>query len=276
MNYMTWQKAELTERRYRGPHQTTSVWCTDGVGKPLVVLVHGISGDHAGLVPLAAELSKTYRVAIVELPGHGGSGMIRHPSAMKFQRWFRDVLELIEKDLGHAVFVVAHSFGCSVVLDDHILRTKKVVLLNPVPAPSDMYARYSQLVVRSSHFLAHIYNWRLFILMRSVVLTKVSDKEARRRVRWVGWNSRPKARQIVYQAKLVDMILDETVYGRLPKDAVSLVICAFGDTTARQRDTLHMEDVFGKVPAIFLEGGHLLPIESPGRVAYAIREHMVY
>lgn len=276
MNYTDWDKTALKERRYRHAHQTTSVWCTAESPKPLVVMVHGISGDHAGLIPLAVELNKTHRVAIVELPGHGGSGMIPYPTALKFQRWFREILTEIEKDFGPAELVIAHSFGCSVVLDEQVLAAKKVVLLNPVPAPSDMYDRYSRLVVRSSHFLAYIYNWRLFILMRSIVLTKLYDKEARRRVRWVGWHSRPKARQIVYQAKLVGVILDEAVYGRIPKGSIALVICGVGDTTAKQQDTLEMEMVFGTIPIAFLNGGHLLPIESPDRVAKEICEHMIY
>jgi hypothetical protein len=43
------------------------------------------------------------------------------------------------------------------------------------------------------------------------------------------------------------------------------------DTTADQRDSLELGEVFGTSPVLFLKGGHLLPIESPRRVADLIR-----
>jgi pimeloyl-ACP methyl ester carboxylesterase len=275
--YTTWSRDHLEPRRFRTTYQTTTVWMTEPSPKPLIVMVHGISGDYTGLVPLAEAMSETHSVVIVELPGHGKSGMVSRPNATKLQAWFQEILSEIEKDHGPATMVIAHSFGCSVVLDQHVLRTKRVILLNPVPTPSDMYARYARLVVKSSHFLAHVYNFQLFVGMRSRVLTKVNDAAARKRVQWVGVQSRPSSRQIVYQAKLVDMILDKTVYERIPKDAVHLVMCAMSDTTPSQQDTLDMKAVFGnKTNVVYINGGHLAPIESPLRVAAIINEHMVY
>ncbi|MNY74968.1 hypothetical protein D3C86_2141260 [compost metagenome] len=50
-----------------------------------------------------------------------------------------------------------------------------------------------------------------------------------------------------------------------------LVVCGLDDTTASQRDSLELENVFGNSPLHFLKGGHLLPIESPERVAALIK-----
>lgn len=273
MDYTEWKRAHLSQARI-GKKAKTSVWLTAS-SRPLMVLVHGISGDHAGMVPLAAELEKEYRLAIVELPGHGESDPLPLPDAAHLQRWFEQVLTEIEREFGEAVAIVAHSFGCSAVQGEALLKAKKVVLICPVPTPSDMYARYSRMIMRSAHFWAHIYNWKLFVLMRSIVLTKVRTKASLRRVRWVGTFSQPSYKQVVYQAGLVDMILDGSAY-RFAKNGVRLVVCGLWDTTAVQRDSLDMEAVFGGARTVFLSGGHLLPIETPERVATVIRENMVH
>lgn len=276
MDYTQWSKDRLTQKALKKDGRSSSVWLTAKNSKPLLVLIHGISGDYSGLVPLAQELSKDYRLAILELPGHGKSDPIPLPGAPELQRWFGETLELIEKEIGSVDGIVAHSFGCSAVLDKKVLATKKVMLLNPVPTPSYVYARYSQMIMNSAHFWAHIYNWRMFILMRSVVLAKLRTREALRRIRWVGWHSRPSYHQVVYQAGLVDMILDGSAYRHVGSGKVSLVVCGMYDTTAHQRDSFDMDAVFAGSKTVFFTGGHLLPIEAPAKVARVIREAMVH
>lgn len=276
MDYSQWSDAHLEHSIVKDGSHTTSVWRTKDSSRPLLVLVHGISGDYSGLVPLAHELSRDFRIAIIELPGHGRSDPMPLPGAAQLQQWFTKTLALIEKEMGEVSAVCAHSFGCSAVLGKEILETKHTVLLNPVPTPSYVYASYSRMIMDSAHFWAHIYNWQVFVLMRSIVLAKLRTREALRRIRWVGWRSRPSYQQVVYQAGLVDMILDGSAYRHVNSGAVRLVVCGMFDTTAAQRDSFDMEAVFGESKTVFLSGGHLLPIESPAKVANAIREAMVH
>jgi hypothetical protein len=132
------------------------------------------------------------------------------------------------------------------------------------------------MIMNSAYFWAHIYNWRLFILLRSVVLTKLRTRDAMRRIRFAGWHPKPTYGQVVYQAGLVDVILEGSAYHHLKNGTVRMVVCGMADTTAEQRDSLDMEDVFGPTRTVFLTGGHLLPIESPRRVADIIREDIWY
>lgn len=276
MDYMTWSEKNLEQVFLAGNDKKTSIWLSKPNNKPLIVLVHGISGDHAGLIPVAHELTKRYQVVLVDLPGHGMSDEISLPDAQTLKRWFVRTLSLIEEQIGPVPLICAHSFGCSAVLDKKILRSKKVVLINPVPTPSPMYAHYSRMIMDSARFWAHIYNWRVFILLRGVTLAKVRTRESLRRVRWVGWNSRPTYRQIIFQSGLVDMILDGTAYKGLKDGLVTTIICGMFDTTACERDSLDMREVFGPSKTIFLRGGHLLPIESPTRVADLVDEAMLH
>lgn len=239
-------------------------------GRRTLLFIHGITGDRFGLVPLLEQLSPHYNCLLIELPGHGESDVLKLRTAGELQRWFAEVYEHIERDVTGVDAVVAHSFGCTAVIGSVPAETK-TILLNPVPQPSAIYRRYARLIMRFAAFWAIFYNIPPFITLRAVALTKVHTREARRRVRYVSRYSRPRYRQIVYQAGLVDIIVNPRSY-RAAKDAVDLVVCGLEDTTALQRDSLDMAAVFGAVPVEFLRGGHLVPIESPERVAALIRE----
>jgi pimeloyl-ACP methyl ester carboxylesterase len=272
MNYSEWAAEHLTKKILHLRSKRVVVWqASQTSGRPTMLLVHGITGDHNGLVPLVSELSKTYNCLIVELPGHGSTDRIRLTNAGMLQKWFRDAQTLVEKEIGHIDIVCAHSFGCSAVVGhgSHAYR-KKTILLNPVPHPSGVYAEYARGIMRFAGFWALFYNFRLFIFLRSITLVKANTWAARKNVGWVSRHSRPTYRQVIYQAGLVDIILDKTAYGYV-KDRIDLVVCGLEDTTADQRDSLELEKIFGRSPVLFLKGGHLLPIESPARVAELIR-----
>jgi pimeloyl-ACP methyl ester carboxylesterase len=275
VDYTTWSDEHLKQLMIQNGAYATSVWFTEPNDKPLIVLVHGISGDFGGLVPLAIEMEKAYRLAIVELPGHGGSDAVPLPDAAALQQWFDSTLHSIEQKMGPATAICAHSFGCASVLSSETIAHKKIILLNPVPTPSSMYVTYSRIIMNSAHFWAHIYNWRIFVLLRGMTLTKLRTREAVRRVRWVGWHARPSYDQIVFQAGLVDVVLDSSAYVHADNSRIALVVCGMFDTTAHQRDSLDMFDIFGNTNVVFLRGGHLLPIESPERVANLIMDVMV-
>lgn len=53
---------------------------------------------------------------------------------------------------------------------------------------------------------------------------------------------------------------------------VHLVVCGLSDTTAFERDSVDMDSVFPGSQVVFLRGGHLLPIETPDRVASVIKK----
>jgi pimeloyl-ACP methyl ester carboxylesterase len=276
MDYTAWSKEHLEQHVVRlADNSQVSLWGTAPSEKPLLVFVHGIGGDRAGLVPLAAELEPFFRIALVELPGHGGSSRVPLPDVSALQGWFQAVLARIEEDIAPVAAICAHSFGCSAVLGKEVLARKKVILMNPVPTPSGMYATYARAIMDSAYFWAHIYNWRPLALLRGRVLMKIRTHDAIRRVHWVSRWSVATPDQVVYQAGLVDIILDKAAYRGIGGESVALVICGMFDTTAHERDSLDMEAVFGGSRTVFLRGGHLLPIEAPVRVASLVRESMV-
>lgn len=267
--YDTWIDTQLTAGNVEYRKKNIRIWTTEDTDKPIAVLVHGISGDHNGLVPLAVELAKTYRIVLVDMPGHGQSDAVRLGSVGALDGWCASLLSDIETTKGPISLVVAHSFGCMAMLDDDILHRYNVVFLNPAPTLTAMYRRYETFIRRTVTMWSFCYNWRPFVYMRGRSLRMIHTPDAKWRVRWVGRRSRANKAQIVYQGNLSRLALNHTTFAHV-RDTVALVVCGMSDTTATQRDSVDMMHVFGSTPVLFLRGGHLLPIEAPARVAEVI------
>jgi len=234
---------------------------------PTLLLVHGITGDHNGLIPLAYELYDEANIILLELPGHGNSDRQPLKNAHDFQEWFDHTFEVLSESVPAIDWIIAHSFGCSGVIKT---RGAKVVLLCPVPTPSSLYRQYAWIVMRLAPLWAFFYSWKIFVWLRGAALRKVRTLEASRRIRWAGFQSHASYSQIIYQAKLVNIILDPATYKSI-SDRVKLVIAGLEDTTAQQRDSAELGAVFTGTRIEFLRGGHLLPIESPARTAQQIK-----
>ena len=74
-----------------------------------VVLVHGLGGAATNWVELLPGLLERYRVLVLDLPGHGGSGPLRRGAGMSD---FADaVASVIEREGASPALVVGHSFG---------------------------------------------------------------------------------------------------------------------------------------------------------------------
>lgn len=266
--YTEWGETMLRQRFMTVDGAAVSYWATKRRPQlPTLLLVHGITGDHNGLIPLAYELYDEANIILLELPGHGNSDRQPLKNAHDFQEWFDHTFEVLSESVPAIDWIIAHSFGCSGVIKT---RGAKVVLLCPVPTPSSLYRQYAWIVMRLAPLWAFFYSWKIFVWLRGAALRKVRTLEASRRIRWAGFQSHASYSQIIYQAKLVNIILDPATYKSI-SDRVKLVIAGLEDTTAQQRDSAELGAVFTGTRIEFLRGGHLLPIESPARTAQQIK-----
>jgi pimeloyl-ACP methyl ester carboxylesterase len=78
-----------------------------GSGAP-VVLLHGLTGSRAYLVPLAERLARTHRVIAIDLPGHGGTGV---PAEATIEGSALLMAEACAQLGVERPVVVGHSFG---------------------------------------------------------------------------------------------------------------------------------------------------------------------
>lgn len=267
--YKEWGEATLRQNFITVDGSKVSYWATQQRPHlPTLLFVHGITGDHNGLIPLAYELYDGANIILLELPGHGNSDLRPLGNADDFQVWFDHTFESLTGIFPRIDWIVAHSFGCTAVLKSN---RAKVILLCPVPSPSKLYRQYASIIKKLAPFWALFYSWKIFVWLRGAALRKVGTSEAKQRIRWAGFQSHATYKQIIYQARLVNIILDETAYDDV-SDQIKLVIVGLEDTTAEQRDSAELGLVFNHTPIEFLRGGHLLPIESPDRTAKQIQQ----
>jgi len=266
--YGEWGDSTLRQHFVHVEGRKVSYWASrQRAHLPTLLLVHGITGDHNGLIPLAYELYEDANIILLELPGHGNSERLPLADAHDFQAWFDQTFVALAEKFPTIDWIVAHSFGCSAVIKT---RRAKVILLCPVPTPSSLYRQYAWIVMRLAPFWAFFYSWKIFVWLRGAALRKVRTYGARRRIRWAGFQSHASYMQIIYQAKLVNIILDPKAFRSISRQ-VKLVIAGLEDTTAQQRDSAELGAVFKETRIEFLRGGHLLPIESPERTAAQIK-----
>ncbi|MFS4580233.1 alpha/beta fold hydrolase [Phaeobacter sp. C3_T13_0] len=103
-----------------------------GQGAP-VLLLHGVGMQSAAWDPQAEELSHTYRVIALDLPGHGGSAPVPAGSELPdFVSWLHDVIRTLK--IG-PVSIAGHSMGALITAGfaiSHPEMTARAALLNGV------------------------------------------------------------------------------------------------------------------------------------------------
>ena len=98
------------------PHRTTELHVEmDGDGPPLLLL-HGFTGSTTVMWPLGRRLTGVRRVAAVDLPGHGRTGVPEDPHLFGFEHTVDAVARLMDR-LDHVpVDVVGYSMGGRIAL----------------------------------------------------------------------------------------------------------------------------------------------------------------
>jgi pimeloyl-ACP methyl ester carboxylesterase len=118
---MTWT---TRPRSKTGP--LAALTCGEG---PLVLLIHGVGLQAEAWCAQIDDLSRTYRVIAVDMPGHGHSPGLQDTAEMA------DFTDRIIAALDESAVIVGHSFGAMIALDlaiRHKTRVKGVVALNAI------------------------------------------------------------------------------------------------------------------------------------------------
>jgi pimeloyl-ACP methyl ester carboxylesterase len=243
-----------------------------------LVFLHGLRGDHHGLVPIVGQLTGI-RVLVPDLPGFGGSAPLprdRHDVA-GYLAWTRALLAAVAPD-GNAV-LAGHSFGSIVAAATAVTaRPRRLVLVNPIAsAPRGAATR---LTVGYHRLAAALPERAGTALLRSPLVTRIAsvamattrDQALRR---WIH------AEHGRYFAGFADRrVLLEAFQASISHDvaefapavtAPTLLVAAERDTLAplaTQRGLRFPDARLVIVPAV----GHLTHYEAPAAVAAAISE----
>ena len=96
-----------------------------GAGEPTLVFVHGWSCDARYWRAQVPVFSKKYRVVVLDLAGHGHSGMSRTKYSMG--SFGEDVWAVTESTGSHSVILIGHSMGGSVIAEAARLMPGRVI-----------------------------------------------------------------------------------------------------------------------------------------------------
>jgi pimeloyl-ACP methyl ester carboxylesterase len=96
-----------------------------GVGDPTLVFVHGWSCDARYWRAQVPVFSKKYRVVVLDLAGHGHSGISRRKYTMG--SFGEDVRAVTESTGSHRVILIGHSMGGSVIAEAARLMPGRVI-----------------------------------------------------------------------------------------------------------------------------------------------------
>jgi pimeloyl-ACP methyl ester carboxylesterase len=96
-----------------------------GAGEPVLVFVHGWSCDARYWRAQVPYFSKNYRVIVLDLAGHGHSGLSRTDYTMK--AFGEDVKAVVEATDSHRVILIGHSMGGAVIAEAARLMPDRVI-----------------------------------------------------------------------------------------------------------------------------------------------------
>lgn len=103
-----------------------------GSGEPTLVFVHGWSCDARYWREQIPEFAKAHKIVVIDLAGHGHSGMTRKNYTMK--AFGEDVKAVVEATGSQNVILIGHSMGGTVIAEATRLMPNRVIGLISVDA----------------------------------------------------------------------------------------------------------------------------------------------
>lgn len=231
---------------------------------PVLLFVHGIGGDHHGMVPLAYELRESCTIVLVDLPGHGESDMPATSSLGFLEKWARELPAACGAPVD---MVIAHSFGC---FPAQYMGVAKTCYVNPPLSLTPAVLSYSLKLYSVRHLASLVYNVRPYALWRGQQLVRDLTDTVKSRIAWVTDHSVISRTQFLFQARQARLTTDGRQLMRrelIERDGAMFILSSAdkitGVSDAQQR---RLRDF----PVIELMDDHLSVLESPELIAAAI------
>lgn len=234
-----------------------------------ILFVHGIGGDYHGMVPLTCLLSGDKNVILVDLPGHGASGIPTDKTLYFLRIWAHNLVTDLKREGFAPSLTVAHSFGCYVA---QYIDTPSVCYINPPITLSYAAKWYATMLYRVRYMIWPVYFGRRFALWRGRQLVHRRTSEALDYVEWITDKTRVSKRQFFYQSKIgsrtatdgvVDFnktfLHDKTLFVTAKHDQISLL-------------TVDERKIISQMPHLEVDAGHMAIIEFPYEIVEFLRE----
>jgi pimeloyl-ACP methyl ester carboxylesterase len=248
----------------------------DPEGVP-VLFLHGLTGNHIGMLPMSAHLHK-YRCILPDLPGHAKNPIPSEDSPAKdLASWVAAFVRQWENPV-----IITHSYGGSLAmlaLKDLADEVRGCILLNPVVKTSQLARSYTHLAELLRPSISAALNdiktirhrRHLYLLERSTptvmkIMKQLNDAEAKLTT---------SRERMAYFQKLGKFFDNRATFDNAPKKLASKTYCivASRDTLVSSDNDDILRAVFGSSHVRVCSGtGHLMPIEAITDTAHMINK----
>lgn len=248
--------------------------------KDIVIFVHGLGGDHRGLLNCARELHN-FRTILFDLPGYGNSQAFRKEHSLIN---YANFLEDLRKKLKINKFsIVAHSFGAPIAKIYAKLfpnNLNSIVLLNPVLVPASTLSwwfsqLYAKVAMKMPNKLSRfMFSNKLIVYLTDTAIMTRSGKKYRKQILNQDFENYKKAdiRALKDSVKaLSDIKLELFANNNKVK---SMIIFGKSDALVNRRNILDKPNIIQNTKTIIYPGGHLLPLEDPIKVGHLINNFL--
>ncbi len=260
---------QFTKHRAQIYNKETWYWQAGPDKKPAVILLHGFSGTHEGMAPMADSL-KGWRLIIPDLPGCGLSQPLKGKHTLEnYSLWLDDFLQAL--GLGE-VIVVGYSFGARLALafsSSRPHKVKKLVLITPAVRAETFIARLSLLAFTITEILPlHLQKkWlfnRLFKGVSNKIIFKSSGKKRRQKL--IAMDALAvKSLDIRANIEMFDEFYrSESLINGEKIHVPTLIIAGDKDEVATVKSVTELQARFSNAELkIMKSSGHILVLERP-------------
>ncbi len=240
--------------------------------KEVIVFLHGLSGNHKGLIDLANGFNKDYRIIIPDLPACGLSEELREQHTLEnYVKWLDDFLEILSI---HKVIIVGHSFGARIALVFSVSHPKKIkflILITPIIKVDGFIARIVFIEYKIIKILPDPLK-RILLQLSSNLHRKVCNiiifksVSAKRRKQIMSWGAKdPKSLNPEINIELFDEVYKLNLMSLAKKNKTkSLIIASDSDRIVRLDYIKEFVSLLNNTKfKIVKKSGHVVPMEKP-------------
>jgi pimeloyl-ACP methyl ester carboxylesterase len=244
-----------------------------------VVLIHGLGGDHRGLLNCIASLTDR-RLLVPDLPGYGQSEPFKGDHTLEA---YADFIDAFLKQLTITnIVLVGYSFGGTIALTyskEYPGRLQQLILLNPVvDTPQTILGTIGKMSMSIIGLLPErIGHWfvtnKFIVYVTDRIVMTPAGKPYRRKILQEDYASYrlTSLRALQEGIASLDTVSASTLVPETPID--TLLVAGTKDIMVN----IKYSRAFAKdlsADYVEMEGGHLLPLEDPIVIGSLLRQHV--
>ncbi len=251
----TLEVADISTAVYSAPSMTDE--------RQTVLLIHGVSGNFYGLVPLAYELRNRFNIVLVDLPSHGRSQNLSEDIQEKLDVWSENLVGSLGEAGIRVDSVLAHSFGCYLAPR---MGCQKTWLINPPAELRAFSVLYARLAYQTRAVIAPLYNLRWVERIRRWYMLPAQTGLVTQRLNWSLDKGVADKSQLLCQIAMMKEVLFQKRTFSSDYHAHGVVISRNDTVTKPTLGTLSTNKL------LITDSGHLSPAESPEIIAKFIQD----